>query len=194
MQGLPARAGALYHHDAGAKLVTPEDDTSREDVMMVPEVAGVSSELARSGAGAAASNGAPAELQRTCVAVLRAEWSTLAVVAVDPLSPARDLAQALADTAHAYRLRPVRALNGTGAAAPQVARLLDALAQSTGSGERVVIAVDDPIASPARMPLVFAADAVLLLVRLGTSTFRAVAATAELVGRERIVGCVVIPG
>lgn len=160
--------------------------------MMMPEAAGVPSELARSGE-AVAETGSSAELQRTCVAMLRGPWSTLAVVATDPRSPALELVNALVDTARAYRLAPVRAMNGTGANSAQVARLLDAIGEARSGGGRIAIAVDDPVENPGRMPLVFGADAVVLLVRLGTSTVRSVEATAELVGRDRIVGCVVVP-
>lgn len=160
--------------------------------MMMPEVAGVPSELARPGETVAEGlGGVSAELQRTCLAVLRDSWSTLAVVATDPSIPAHDLANAFVSTARAYRLAPVRVLDGVGANAVQVARLLEGLEQQR-DGSRTVIAVDDPLESPTRIPLVFAADAVVLVVRLGASTVRSVEATAELVGRDRIVGCVVV--
>jgi hypothetical protein len=125
--------------------------------------------------------------------VLRADWSTLAVVAMDPRTPAWEIANALVEAARAYRLRAVRALNGVGAPAAQVARLMEPLEAGDGTDARTVIAVDDPVANPACMPLVVAADAVLLLVRLGSSRSSSVEAMTELVGRERVVGCVVFP-
>lgn len=162
--------------------------------MMMPEAAGVSSELARPAEVAAeAGSSGSAELQRTCVAVLRGGWSTLAVVATDSRTPALELVNALVDTARQYRLAPIQPLNGAGANSVQVARLMDAMGEARGRNARVAIAVDDPVANPARMPIVVAADAVLLLVRLGTSTIRSIEAMADLVGRDRIVGCVVVP-
>ncbi len=162
--------------------------------MIVPDVGSVSRELLPRVAEDEAKNGVDAgELQRTCVTVLRAGWSTLALVAMDAQMPARELANALVGTAQAYRLRPVRALHAQGAGAAQVMHVLDGLAEAGGGDVRTVIAVDDPLAHPHRMPLVIAADAALFVVRLGMSTIQSVDAMANVVGRERVVGCVVIP-
>jgi hypothetical protein len=192
MQGLSARASAPQHLVA----VNARSNPTREDVTMMPDLAGASSDLVRAGddVSVATSGSAVPELQRTCLAVLRAEWSTLAVVAVDARTGAVELASALADTARAYRLGRVRTLNASGGeAAVQPSRLLDTLAETRGTDVRTAIALGDPNADPERIPVLLAADAVVLVVRLGTSAIRAVEALVELVGRERVVGCVVVP-
>lgn len=163
--------------------------------MMVPDASSVPTQLVRprEEATEVETRAGPAELQRMSLTVLRADWSTLAVVATDPRTPAWEIANALVDAARAHRLRAVRAVNGLGAQAAQVTRLMEPIAVPDGADARTVIAVDDPVANPACMPLVVAADAVLLLVRLGSSKSSSVEAMTELVGRERVVGCVVFP-
>jgi hypothetical protein len=163
--------------------------------MMVPDASSAPTQLVRPREEAAEveTHAGPAELQRMSLTVLRADWSTLAVVATDPRTPAWEIANALVDAARAYRLGAVRAVNGRGAAAAEVTRLMEPLAGPNGTEVRTVIAVDDPLANPACMPLVVAADAVLLLVRLGSSRSSSVEAMTELVGQERVVGCVVFP-
>ncbi len=158
--------------------------------MFVSDVGSVSRELVRPVKDAAEVTN---RVQRTCITVLRAGWSTLALVAMDAQMPARELADALVETARAYRLRPVRALHAVGAGAAQVTHVLDTLAEAGGGDARTVITVDDPLANPHHMPLAVAADAALFVVRLGASTIDSVDAMAKVVGRERVVGCVVLP-
>lgn len=160
--------------------------------MMVPEVAAAAaSELASSAAEVAPASEGPVEVHRWWLGVLRARWTTLAVVPTAPGTTARAAARDLVGAARAYRLGPVRLLVAEGAQQDQIGRLLDELAAGAKGDARTVVAVDDPLARPAVLPLVVAADAALLLVRLGRSDLRAVRAAAELVGRER-VGCVVL--
>lgn len=160
----------------------------------------MSSELASATSGLAAprddsveatGGGRFAELQRTWVSVLRARWSTLAVVATDPRTNAFELANALAEAARAYRLGSVRVLNGCGDSA-QPTRLLEALAQTRGTEVRTAIALDDTFANPERGPVLFAADAVLLVVTLGSARIRSIEAAVEFVGRQRVLGCVTV--
>jgi hypothetical protein len=157
------------------------------------EIAGTTSELVRPReevAEAVPSDGA--SLQRCCVDVLRGEWSVLALVAAGPGLPARAVASALVETARSYRLRPVRIVNGAGVPAQQLAPLLDELAATRGGDTRTVVTLGDPGAEPACAPLLVAADAALLLVRLGASEMRSVEEAVALAGRERVVGCLVV--
>ncbi len=129
-------------------------------------------------------------MQRICLAVLRRDWTTVALVAADPSAPVRPLAHALAEVSRAYRLRPLRIVDGAGASPGQVALLQDELAAPRGDG-RVAIALDDLRRSPGGLTLLAHADAVVLVVRLGATALGDVEETAELVGRERVLGCVV---
>jgi hypothetical protein len=130
-------------------------------------------------------------LERSCVAVLRAGWSALTVVA-DDAAAARPLAAALVEVARTFRLGAVRALEADGAGAAEVAQLVDELAAARQAGGRALVTVDHPLVNPAGAPLLVAADAVVLAVRLGVSRFDAVRHSIALAGRERVLGCVIV--
>jgi hypothetical protein len=152
---------------------------------------GAAKERVRGPAEAAAAFPDVGPLQRTCLAVLRSDWTTIALVATDPSAPVRPLADALADVTRAYRLRPLRILDAAGASPAEVARLQDELAASRAGDGRVAIAIDDLHKTPGGVPLAVQADAVVLVVRLGATALRHVEEAVELVGRERVLGCVV---
>lgn len=157
------------------------------------EIAGATNELAPARTAVAeAPSAETTSLQRTCVAVLRAKWSTLALVATEPGAAARGVASALVETARSCRLPAVRAIHGSGVAAPQIAALVEELAAARAADTRAVITVDDPRANPACAPLLVAVDAAVLLVRLGASELRSVEEAIELIGRERVLGCILV--
>jgi hypothetical protein len=147
-------------------------------------------ERARAPAAEAAPLAEIGPLQRACLALLRGGWSSLAIVATDASAPARALAAALADVARAQRLRPVRVLDGAADSPAAVAALQDELGRRSGDG-RTVVALDDPRTNPGALALAVHAEAVVLVVRLGASELRAIEETVGLVGRERVLGCVV---
>lgn len=157
------------------------------------EIAGATQELVRPRTEIPQAPTADAtDLRRACLAVLRAEWSSLALVAADAAAAGQAVAAELAELARAYRLRPVQVLTGAGASAAQIPLLQDELA-AAGSGReaRVVVTLGDPRADPATAPLLVHVDAALLVVRLGTSEIAAIEEIVGLVGRERVIGCVV---
>src|SRR5512133_2823888 len=120
-------------------------------------------------------------LQRTCLAVLRRDWTTVALVAADPSAPVRPLADALADVSRAYRLRPLRIVHAADPSPGQVALLQDELAAARDHHGRVAIALEDLRKSPGGLPLLVQADAVVLVVRLGATALADVEETVELV-------------
>lgn len=152
---------------------------------------GAVKERGRSAPAADAAAPAASPLQRTCLAVLRGGWTTLAIVAADPAAPAQPLASALAEVARAYRLRPVRAVDAAGASPSRIAQLEDELAAARGGEARLVVTVDDPRGSPGSAPLLVHAEAVVVVVRLGATELRAVEELVEIAGRDRVLGCVV---
>jgi hypothetical protein len=132
------------------------------------------------------------DTQRLCLAVLRAEWTTLAIVSAGPGAPGRTFSRALVETARACHLRTVKDLNAGGVAPTQLPELLDELEAARGGEGRALVTLEDPATSPASAPLVLAADRILLLVRIGASRLRSVSEIVELVGRERVIGCVLL--
>ena len=173
---------------AGATAGTSPAGTANGATNAVSNSAANGAARERARAAPAAAAGA---LQRTCLAVLRAEWTTLALVAMDVAAPAQPLAGALVEVARAYRLRPVRAHDAAGAGAARVAQLQDELASARGGDGRLVLTVDDPRRSPGAAALLVHAEAVVVVVRLGVTDMKAVEELVAIVGRERVLGCVV---
>jgi hypothetical protein len=157
------------------------------------EIAGATNELARTEAEVAQAPSADsAALQRSCVAVLREKWSTLALVAMDPGASGRAVASALVELARSSRLPPVRVLHAAGVPAAQVPGLLDELAAGRAGETRSVVTVSDPRTSPASVPLLLAADAAVLLVRLGATELASIEDALALLGRDHVLGCIVV--
>ena len=76
-----------------------------------------------------------------------------------------------------------------GRAAPQGTLL------PTGPGAQLLIAVDSVIENPLMLPVVLSADQVLLVVELGKTDLEAAQHTVNVLGRERILGAVLVsPG
>jgi hypothetical protein len=158
------------------------------------EIAGATQELVRPRAEVPqAPTANVTDLRRACLAVLRTEWSSLALVVAEPGAAGQAVAAELAELARAYRLRPVQVLSGAGASQAQIPLLQDELAAAGGGREaRVVVTLADPRSDPASAPLLVHVDAAVLVVRLGASEIATVEEIVGLVGRERVIGCVVV--
>ncbi len=132
--------------------------------------------------------------QGALLAVLRAEWSTLARVAAAPRVPGPAVAAALAEAARAHRLRPVRVVDASRSSAAQLAALQDEIAASGAAEARLVFFMEDPRTAPGCAPLLVNADATLVVVRLGATEIASVEEVAAIAGRERVIGCIVARG
>src|SRR5512140_1457774 len=150
------------------------------------EIAGAPKELVQprvAPAGAAPVGPVPAiapELRAACLAVLRGRWASLAVVSTAPSAAGQRVATALAELARAYRLRPVRTLDGAGADAARIATLQEELAGALASEARLVVTVEDARTNPAVVPVLAQVDAALLVVPLGSSALATVEESAAL--------------
>lgn len=143
---------------------------------------------------AAAPPGASAsELERMWRSLLQGAWSSLAVVPTDPGTPTGPVTAALAEITSHEEVGALRIVDARGASVDAGERLARDLAALVAAGTRAVAAVDSPIQSLGGVPLVAAADVVLLVVRLGFSDYESVQSTIEMVGHGRILGTVALP-
>ncbi len=62
-----------------------------------------------------------------------------------------------------------------------------------GGLQRAVVVLPSVIEQLAVVPIVLAADAVLFTVTLGKTTLDSARRTLELVGAERVLGCILVP-
>jgi hypothetical protein len=153
------------------------------------------------------------ELQELWFASRRREWRTLVVLPAAPGSSALSIAKALGEVGGFIRMSPVRVINAEGLDLNRIASLVMDITGSAGASawalnppgnspspgwdsparnEATIVALDPVVANPLVLPVALAADAVVLCVEVGKTSLAAARHTMELIGRERIVGCVLI--
>jgi len=137
------------------------------------------------------------ELQELWFATLRAEWASLAVIPAHAGGSAFEIARALAEAGSRHRGTPVRLVKADANDLAQTAQFVDSLSRKSGGGStkrggEIIIAVDPVVENPLGIAIAFAADAVLVTIELGVTDLASARKTIEMVGRERLLGCVVV--
>ena len=129
--------------------------------------------------------------------LVRSHWTSLVLVPADEGDSAAGIATALADVGRRLRKTPVTFLVMAGSIDyASAGKFVSEVAGKGGQASdgpptsRVIIAVPPVIVEPLALAVTDAADAVALYVRKGSTHSDAAARTIELVGRERIMGCV----
>ncbi len=138
--------------------------------------------------------GVPRDHQFLWLSLIGEAWRSLAVVAVDTNTSTWELASALDKIAARYDLGSFKVIDAESPSTATGEALAEDLKSSVAQGVRTVAAVGWLLDGPRGFPLVEAAEAIVLLVRLGVSRAADVQAMAELVGRERVLGCVTVRG
>jgi hypothetical protein len=118
-------------------------------------------------------------------------WSSLVIIPTDPSTSARKVATAILSMAPFYELGEFQFVDAQGATLQEGARIARVLAAGS-EGHRTVIAVTDPLQEGGAMPVIMAADAAILLVRLGTSNVARSRSLIDIVGRERVLGGIAV--
>ena len=131
------------------------------------------------------------DLQRLWSAVARRDWSSLVLVPVSPGAAAKVLAAGMLEIGELFRPRP-KLFDGQGAQLADGPRLAVEMKEYAGGGGTAIATVDPVVSSLAGIPLVLAADAAVLVVRLGEADLPNAQSTIEIVGRDRILGCVAV--
>jgi hypothetical protein len=127
----------------------------------------------------------------------RSRWASLAIVPADAGESSAGLATALADVGRRLRNTPVTFLVMAGSV--DYASAGKFVSSVAGKGERaphefptsrVIVAVPPVIIEPLALAVTDAADAIAIYVRKGSTHLDAATRTIELLGRDRIIGCV----
>jgi hypothetical protein len=137
------------------------------------------------------------ELQELWFSTLRAEWSSLAVVPAHAGGSAYEIARALAEVGTRHRGSPVRLVKADAEDLLQTAQLVDNLSRSAAQttvrrGGAVIVAMEPVVKNPLGMAVALAVDAILVTIELGVTDLASARRTIELLGRDRLLGCVVI--
>lgn len=135
-------------------------------------------------------------------AVQTRPWSSLAVLPAGPGESALAVANALYDvgalvSGGPMRLLDARAVTLTTSAAfiVNMSSLVSAPGERrVGGPQRAVVVLASVIDQLAGVPIVLSADAVVLTLTLGKTSVDSARRTLELVGAERVLGCILVPG
>jgi hypothetical protein len=128
------------------------------------------------------------------LSLLRGGWRAIVAVPADPHTSARPCVEAFADIQRFYDLGPVLVRDASGASVTAGEQAAAEVEAALGVGARAVTAVDFPLTNPSGLPLLMKADAILLVVRYGATDVGSSRVVVDLVGRERILGCVAVSG
>ncbi len=134
-------------------------------------------------------------------AVQTRPWASLAVLPAGPGESALSVANALYDVGALVSGGPMRLLDAraiTMASSASFIVNMSALVSAPGERragglQRAVVVLPSVIEQLAVVPIVLAADAVLFTVTLGKTTLDSARRTLELVGAERVLGCILVP-
>jgi hypothetical protein len=155
------------------------------------------------------------EFQELWFATRRRAWNTLAVVPGAPDASAMPVAQALAEVGQLIHRAPVKVMRVESMDLGEIADLVMGMSgalppppvsvwTSTAPGRGtpgggtgaasgpVILALESVVANPLVLPVALAADAVLLCIELGQTELASARHTVELLGRDRLIGSVLI--
>jgi hypothetical protein len=132
--------------------------------------------------------------QRTWLATRQHEWTSLGLVASEAGIDVSQVAETLAATGRMRGDRPVTVVNAIGVQLGDVNEMIDTIAATTARGEWAIVPVDPLEDNPAAIAILRATSAALLVVHLGESSLSSAHRVIESVGRDRMIGSIVLEG
>ncbi|MGA3123182.1 MAG: hypothetical protein ABSF69_20620 [Polyangiaceae bacterium] len=131
-------------------------------------------------------------LQKLWLGVERREWRSLAVISASKSVETIQIAELLAQLAWRYRGQP----SGVCDLRDLSMRLIDYEVQEMRArldeGMRLVIALRSIFENPTSSSIAKQTDAVVLCIALGETNFKAAEETIAAVGRDRVVGSIIL--
>jgi hypothetical protein len=138
------------------------------------------------------------EMQNLWLAMLRHNWSTLAVVPGDGSVSALEVATAIAQVGAGFRGRPIPVISTYDRDLAAIANLIADLQQTDRSAgeargspwpKQVIVALETVITNPLNVAVALACDVALLCVEMGQTSLADTSRTIELIGVEKFLGC-----
>jgi hypothetical protein len=134
-------------------------------------------------------------------AVQTRPWSCLAVLPAGPGESALSVANALYDVGALVSGGPMRMLDARAVTLSNSASFIVNMSslvsapgeRRQGGAQRAVVVLSSVIDQLAGVPIVLSADAVVLTVVLGKTSLDDARRTLELVGADRVLGCILVP-
>ena len=141
------------------------------------------------------------DVQELWFGLARMDWASLVLVPADEGESAAAIATSLADVGRRLRDAPVTfMILGDPLDYASAGKIIAAVA-AVGKGEsalpvaptgKVIAAIQPVVVEPLGLALTDASDAVVVCIQVGRTRLAAVRRTIELIGRERIVGALLL--
>jgi hypothetical protein len=131
-------------------------------------------------------------LQKLWLATQRRPWSSLAVVPANRSTDTLPIAEMLARIAWWYRGQPSCVFDLRDVSLRLVEYQIAEVQAQIEGGSRVFIALRSVFDNPTAVPIGRQADAVILCTVLGRTDLRAAQKTIDQLGRERVLGSIVL--
>ncbi len=131
-------------------------------------------------------------LQQLWLATQRREWRSLALVGASKSVDTLWIAELLAKLAWWYRGQPSCVFDLRDLSLRLVEYHQNEVTAQVGSGNCVIVALRSIFENPTAVPIARAADAVVLCVSLGKTDFKAAEQTIAELGRDRVIGSIVV--
>jgi hypothetical protein len=130
--------------------------------------------------------------QKLWLATQRREWRSLAVLGVSKSIDTLRIAELLAKLAWRYRGKPSCVFDLRDLSLRLVEYQQREVRVQSDSGVCVVIALRPPFENPTAIPIARSADATVLCIDLGVADVQTAEETMAEVGRDRVVGAIVV--
>lgn len=130
--------------------------------------------------------------QRLWLATQRSDWCSLALIPIGEGIATPRIAVALAEVGRRHLGGTIVAWDATHVSLKTLKSELSALAESVRSAGRAIVALPPLAGSPACLEIARATDAALLCIGLGGSSIAEAEQIVEDVGRERVLGSVIV--
>jgi hypothetical protein len=131
-------------------------------------------------------------LQRLWLAAERRGWRSLAVVGASNSTDTLPIAALFAQLSWRYRGQPSVVCDLRDLSMRLIDYHIREVHEQADTGARVVIALRSIFENPTSAPVARESDAVVLCVSLGKTSFKAAEQTIKEIGRERILGSVIL--
>jgi hypothetical protein len=131
-------------------------------------------------------------LQRLWLSVDRREWRSLAVISATKSIETIQIAEVIAQLAWRYKGQPSNVCDLRDLSIRLIDYEVQEMRANVESGTRLVVALRSIFENPTAASVARQTDAVLLCVALGETNLKAAEETIAAVGRERMLGSIVL--
>ena len=131
---------------------------------------------------------------RVWFSLIEHPWTSMVIVPAEANASSIAVARALADVGNAYEEQGVQLIEAERLPPPIARHVIATMTKRADSGARTVDAVSSPLVDYNAVPIARAADASVLLVRVGATALDDAKKTVNMIGRQCFIGSITSDG